>query len=186
MRIERKWFLAIAVVLTSLWLVVNARTGADETRVRWDIINVDSSGNVTAGGTDSAQADDGSALALTGSGTFQTEDPEDVTGGGTWTLGTSSGTYRVTQLVQFTPAAGTLAGSGLTDTIGNPADAEAGLAVMRIKYSDGSRGVLVFSCSLVDTPPAVMEGITASMGSVDFWNRAPNNPTVFHVMHGGD
>jgi hypothetical protein len=105
--------------------------------------------------------------------------------GGNWTLGTSSDTCRVTQLVQFTPAPGTFAGLGLTDKIGNPAHAEPGLAVMQIKYSDGSRGFLVLSCNLNGTSPAVFEGTTASIGIVDYWNRA-NNPAVLHVKHGAN
>jgi len=45
------------------------------------------------------------------------------------------------------------------------------------------------SYDLVGTPPAVFEGVTASMGFVDFWNReAPPAPpgnanrTVFHLL----
>ena len=57
---------------------------------------------------------------------------------------------------------------------------------MSIDYSDGSRGILVVSCHLAGTPDSVFEGITASKGFVDFWNReAPvdgrdGNRTVFH------
>src|SRR5229473_2179084 len=159
------------------------RASESTQRVRWDIINIDASGNVTAGGQNSAQANDGSTLTLTGSGTFQPGNPDDVTGGGTWTLGTSSGTYQVTRLVRFTPAPGTFTFPSLTDQIGNPADARAGLAVLEVEYSDQSRGVLLFSCSLTGTPPAVFEGSTASKGFVDFWNRAPHNATIFHVLH---
>jgi hypothetical protein len=159
--------------------------GANESnqRVRWDIVNIDASGNVTAGGQNSAQANDGSTLTLTGSGTFPPGNPDDVTGGGTWTLGTSSGTYQVTRLVRFTPAPGTFTFPSLTDQISNPADARAGLAVLEVEYSDQGRGVLVFSCSLKGTPLAVFEGSTASKGFVDFWNRTPHNATIFHVLH---
>jgi hypothetical protein len=44
-----------------VWLVVNARTEAEETRIRWDIIDIDASGNATAGGMALAKADGGSA-----------------------------------------------------------------------------------------------------------------------------
>jgi hypothetical protein len=73
--------------------------------------------------------------------------------------------------------------------VGNEKDARAGLAVLRIKYSDGDSGVLVVSCSLNGTPAAVFDGITASKGFVEFWNQAANGAnraTIFHVMHGGD
>ena len=114
MRIERKWFLAIAVVLTSLWLAVNARTGADETRIRWDLVNIDfTTGTLLAGGSASARANDGSKITLTGSGTFKPDDTEEVTGGGNWTTFdstgamTGSGTYEVKRLVKFDVAPGT-------------------------------------------------------------------------------
>jgi hypothetical protein len=193
MRIERKRFLAIGIMLTSVCLSVSAWTDQGETTIRWDLISVDANLNLRAGGQDSAGASDNSALTLTGSGTFQPRDAEDVTGGGTWTLGTSSGKYRVTSLVRFTLAPCTVptcvSGFGGTDLVGNEKDARAGLAVLRIKYSDGDSGVLVVSCNLNGTPAAVFEGITASKGFVEFWNQAANganSATIFHVMHGGD
>ena len=63
----------------------------------------------------------------------------------------------------------------------------AGLAVLRIQYSDGERGILVVSCHLAGTPDSVFEGITASKGFVDYFNsQAPipgvdANRTLFHV-----
>jgi len=196
MRIERKWFLAIAVVLTSLWLVVNARTGADETKMRWDIISVDFNTRTgSAGGSASARANDGSKITLKGSGTFKPGDPEDVTGGGTWTTFdpsgamTGSGTYEVKRLVKFDLAPGTFPLA--TDNIGNPLDFRAGLAFLRIRYSpDGQSGILVVSCAAGGTsPPTIFEGITVSKGFVDYWNRevppappADANRTNFHVV----
>src|SRR5262249_52533382 len=99
---------------------------------------------------------------------------------------TGNGNYRVTALVIFTLAPGTPPLPH--DNIGNLADNRAGLAILRIKYSDGSKGTLVVSCHLVGTPDSVFEGITASKGFVDYWNRqAPPAPpgnanrTTFHV-----
>src|SRR5216683_636132 len=91
----------------------------------------------------------------------------------------ASGTYQVTALVRFDVAPGT----GASPTV------RAGLAVLRIAYSDGSRGILVVSCHLTGTPSVVFEGITASRGFTDFWNRLPpvpgvdGNRTVFHVIN---
>jgi hypothetical protein len=75
------------------------------------------------------------------------------------------------------------------DTIGDPKNARAGLLVVKIAYSDGSKGVLTVSCHLVGTPDTVFEGITATKGFVDYWNReAPPAPpgdanrTTFHVV----
>ena len=71
------------------------------------------------------------------------------------------------------------------------ADARAGLAVLRIAYSDGDQGVLVVSCDQPGTPTnlPIFEGITVTKGFVDYWNRvAPEsvppfgNRTTFHVL----
>ncbi len=43
------------------------------------------------------------------------------------------------------------------------------------------------SCHLVDTPDSVFEGVTASKGFVDYWNREAPAPgidadrTLFHI-----
>lgn len=166
---------------------------ADDTKVRWDIVNVNfATLTLLAGGMASALANDNSKIALSGSGRFGSGEDDGVTGGGTWktfnpggTL-TGSGTYRVRRLVSWERAPGTPPLPH--DSIGNRADESAGLAVLRIRYSDGSRGVLTVSCSLVGTPSGVLEGVTATKGFVDYWNRqAPvagvqGNRTNFHVM----
>ena len=136
-------------------------------------------------------------ITLTGSGTFRDNpgSPQAVTGGGTWTItgfGAGSGTYTVTGFVSFEVAPGTLPSPPFTDGItGVAADARAGLAVLRITYSDGDEGVLIVSCDLPGTPPnlPIVEGITVTKGFVDYWNRvAPEsappfgNRTTFHVL----
>ena len=166
--------------------------------MRWDIIDVNfATGTLSAGGVASARANDGSKITLMGSGTFRSNpgNPEDVTGGGNWQTfdasggSTGSGSYTVTGLVSFTLAPGTFPLQH--DNIGNPngADSRAGLLVVRVAYSDGSEGTLVVSCHIVGTPDAVFEGVTASKGFVDYWNRevppAPPgnaNRTAFHVI----
>lgn len=163
---------------------------ASNQHMRWDIISVDfSTGTLSAGGIASARANDGSKITLTGSGTFRSNpgNPQDVTGGGTWQTATGSGTYEVTEFVRFEVAPGTPPLPN--DNIGNSADNRAGLLVVRIAYSDGSKGTLVVSCHLVGTSDAVFEGVTASRGFVDYWNReAPPAPpgnanrTTFHVI----
>jgi len=165
-----------------------------EQTVRWDIISVDfASGTLSAGGVASATASDGSKITLTGSGTFGTNDQDDVSGGGSWqTLDkagatTGSGTYEVRSLVSFTVAPGTPPLPH--DNIGILANSRGGLVFLQIRYSDGSHGVLVVSCHLVGTPDAVFEGITASKGFVDYrTNEAPPAPpgnanrTTFHLL----
>src|SRR2546429_8525250 len=171
---------------------------ASNHHIRWDLISIDfGTGTASAGGVASARANDGSKITLTGSGTYRSNpgNPQDVTGGGTWQTfeasggSTGSGSYTVTGLVSFILAPGTFPLQH--DNIGDPngADVRAGLLVVRVSYSDGSEGTLVVSCHIVGTPDAVVEGVTASKGFVDYWNReAPPAPpgnanrTAFHVI----
>jgi hypothetical protein len=170
---------------------------ADDTKVRWDIISVDfTTLTLSAGGMASAQANNNSKITLTGSGTFGSGEDDGVTGGGTWKTfdpsgtPTGSGTYDVKRLVSWLPAPGSPPLPH--DNIGDPEDTSAGLAVLRIGYSDGSRGVLTVSCTLVGSPAAIFEGVTATKGFVDYWNRekpvpgVAGNRTNFHVMGGDD
>jgi hypothetical protein len=184
---------------------VRVRADDDETRMRWDIVNLTPPVTVNPGGQASAQDNIGDTITLTGSGTFGVRTGREdehrrsrpVTGGGRWMITTasttSSGTYRVTGLVSFELAPGTFPGTA--DAIGNPADFRSGLAVLRIEYSDGSDGILVVSCHGAGAPDSVFEGITASKEFVDFWNRvAPSgtptganaNRTAFHIVNDDD
>lgn len=168
-------------------------------RIRWDLISLVLP-DINPGGTDTASATTdpedpaslGSTLTLTGCGTFRPGHANQVTGGGTWSTTNTdvpgSGTYRVTELVSWVPAPGTLAGTPLHDHIGPLADTRAGLAVLRIKYSDGLDGVLFLSCNLNGTPSSVDEGVNGSRGFVNFFTpKTPNltrdsNRTLFHVL----
>jgi hypothetical protein len=177
--------------------------------IRWDLIHISKfdpvNGNVIeANGMASASAQNKSVITVTGSGTFTVGDSDDVTGGGTWQIvapppdsTTTRGSYRVTGLVRFDVAPGAQA-SNAKDHIGDGtlADNRGGLAILRIAYSDGSKGILVVSCDLPGNPPpgpagspdSIFEGITASKGFVDYWNRAApvpgadGNRTLFHVL----
>jgi len=190
---RRRWLSGIAAVLLLITTTVSVAF-AQAAHVRWDIVSIDfAAGTISAGGVAFARANDGSRIKLTGSGTFVAPasggQSSAVTGGGTWEtsgpIGAASGTYRVIGLVRWDQAPGTL--PPLIDNIGNPANARAGLVILRIEYSDGSRGILVVSCQLVGTPGSVFEGVTASKGFVDFWSReAPvggvdENRTLFHA-----
>jgi len=181
-----------------------AAGGGDNAKIRWDIIHLSTLPPPTttlAGGMASACAASSCAnmITLTGTGTFRPGESGEVTGGGTWTtsgFGAGSGTYRVRGFVSFVLAPGNLPSPPFTDGVtGVAADARAGLAVLRIAYSDGDKGVLVISCDLPGTPAnlPIFEGITASKGFVDYWNRvAPQgvapfgNRTSFHVLSGGE
>jgi hypothetical protein len=170
------------------------------TTIRWHIIS-QSGGDPTVdafvpGGEASARAESGERLTIMGTGTFSPGAPRNVSGGGPYTIRssdgavTATGTYRVTGLVSWDEAPG--GPSRFIDRIGVPADQRAGLAVLRIAYSDGTEGTLVVSCNLFGAPAAIFEGIVASHAYVFYWNHevaqaAPwvdANRTIFHVVRG--
>lgn len=167
MKITRGRLLAIVVLLLPLMVVAITKADQEETKFQWVIVSADS-----------ALANDNSKITVTGTGTFQPNDPEEVTGGGTWqtfapgaTTPNASGAFQVTGLVKFDLAPG---------AVSNPA-IHAGLAFLRIRYSDGSRGILVLGCQLPGTPASVFEGATASKGFTDYFNRIAA-PTFFQVV----
>jgi len=194
----------LAAFIMSLALLVSMSASppvafGQAAHIRWDIITFISVSPPTIGdGFASAHANDNSAITLTGSGTFVAPaggggTSSAVTDGGTWETfdasggPTGKGTYKVTGLVRWEEAPGSLVGIGITDTLGPIADTRAGLAVLRIEYSDGESGVLTVSCMLPGSPAGIFEGITASKGFVDYWNRvAPvgldANRTLFHAV----
>ena len=178
----------------------NKASGAAGLTIRWDIISYDFTTRpvpVSAGGQASARTGDKSSITLTGSGTFGGA-PTNDTGGGTWTTFdptggvTGSGAYTVKALVSFFAAPGTFGSFAglyeLADQIGDSADAHAGLAVLRISYSDGSQGTLTLSSRQAGTPPTLFMGSTATKGFGAFWLPEParggvdGNRTVFHVV----
>src|SRR2546422_6437538 len=72
----------------------NFSASASNHHMRWDILSVNfGTRTASAGGIASAQANDGSEITITGSGTFRSDpgNPQDVTGGGGGTTPTSRG-----------------------------------------------------------------------------------------------
>lgn len=195
MRVTKSWLSVAVVLLVMAGTVPSAFSQADH--VRWDIVSLFAvPGCTSPGGSASAFANDNSFITVTGAGTFVAPGGGGgtsgaATGGGNWETfspvetSTGSGTYSVTGLVRWDQAPG--APPPLCDNIGDPAERSAGLAILRVEYSDGSPGILVVSCRLVGTSLSVFEGITASKGFVDYFNaQAPvagvdANRTLFHV-----
>jgi len=204
MKIAARSVLAASVVSLAMLFSMIARVPVahgQAAHIRWDIHHNTSFSPPTfeAGGFASAHANDPSTITVTGSGTFVAPaggngSSSGVTGGGIWEtfdgshMSTGSGTYQVTGLVRWDEAPGSF-GPGVIDNIAPIANARAGLAVLRVEYSDGEHGVLTISCELDGSPASIFEGITASKGFVDYWNRVapvPNvdgNRTNFHVVH---
>ena len=181
-----RWIVAIAagmVVLSTSSTILHA----SDTILRWDIVNVDPP-YIGPSGIASAEAHDHSKISLfSASGTFDTENPQNVTGGGSWELRdqngvlVDSGTFDVTGLVHWVVAPGTFP-DGAIDQVGDPANARPGLAELKVYYSGGDEGTVVVSCSLMGTPASVLEGITATKGFVDYFNPVAGGSTLFHRM----
>src|SRR5439155_2885045 len=180
------------VMLLGAGTLAPATAVASAQTFRWDIPHVTSAG-VSAGGVAHALAADSTTIKLTGSGTFNVTTFA-VSGGGTWATagpsagpsGAASGTFKVTEFIRFILAPGSLP-PGTPDSIGP--NAHSGLAVLKIFYSDGSKGSLVVSCHLpVGSPSGIFEGVTATKDFVAFWERVPPVPgidanrTVFHQL----
>jgi hypothetical protein len=165
--------------------------------VRWDIISLaggNPPGPVSAGGSASASAPNGGdTITLTGTGTFVAPAGSNggsgaVTGGGTWHTSTGAGgTYDVRELVSFVFANFQAASPPLTDNIGISNERANGTAVLRVRFSDGSSGVLTVGCHGPGAPNGIFEGIAVTKGYVTYYTvAAPTggvdaNRTIFHV-----
>lgn len=186
--------------------IIDTNAQDDTTAYRWDIFQfVDddpfnepfASGE---GGVAYAYAQDGTIIMLTGSGTFQMDDPTAVTGGGTWKTYpehglrvTGEGTYTVTELISFVEAPGYIP-PVIGDNIAERTDARSGLAVMRIVFEDADgnpvdSGVLTVSSRLaLDAPASVFVGVTVTKGYTAYWDRfepvrgVNANRANFHVI----
>jgi len=203
-RIATRSILTASVVALAMLLSITTRPPVaygQAAHIRWNLVHFTSFSPpiFEAGGFASAHADDNSTITLTGSGTFVAPAGGGgasgaVTGGGMWDAfdasgrSTGTGTYKVAGLVRWEEAPGSIP-PGVTALIDPAADAHSGLVFLRIEYSDGEHGVLVVGCHLgVGTPNTIFEGITASKGFVDYWNRVAPVPnvdghrTVFHTV----
>jgi hypothetical protein len=187
--------------------------GGDCVRIRWDLQHIDFSTSpitLSPGGTSFATADMNNQITFTeSSGTFVARSParssdtsaepehgcnaRDVTGGGKWEsfdgTNTKSGTYRVTRLVSWEFAN---LQAGMSIDMIDPAHPRAnGSAVLRIKYDDGSEGILGIGCHGAGAPPGIQEGVIATRGYLTYWTGAFHTPvtslsefnfTVFHIL----
>jgi hypothetical protein len=167
--------------------------------VRWDIVSLNfatTPATASPGGVAFAFARNPNTLKikLTGFGTFVA--PESgghsnaVTGGGTWEtfsgdVSTGIGTYSVTGLADWEFA--NFQTPGTIDEIGDEEERANGNAVLRIEYSDGSRGILGIGCHGPGAPDGIVEGVIATKDYVTYWDaEAPapavdKNRTTFHV-----
>jgi len=178
--------------------------GAD--KVRWDIVSLATNPlTFNPGGVAFASAPTHGdppllRIRFTGAGTFVAPASggvsSGVTGGGTWETfspageSTGSGPYHATRLASWRFA--NMQGGTVVDNIGDTNKRANGSAVLLIKYSDGSRGILGVGCHGPSAPPGIHEGVIATKGFVTYWNSegpAPGvdaNRTVFHVGQEAD
>ncbi len=201
MRITSRLVSAIAVVCLAVLLSMAFRLhvvqGAAD-HVRWDILHQNPAttpATLTPGGVAFASARNPNTLSikLTGSGTFvapvSAGTSSAVTGGGTWetfsgNTSTGSGTYEVTELVSWQFARPGL--GGFNDLIDDGTAAN-GNAVLRVRYSDGSEGVLGIGCEGPGPNIGILEGVIATKGHVTYWDaQAPvggvdADRTLFHT-----
>lgn len=179
MKIEKSWvLLALAVVLAAISFPIY-RTRADGDSQFGFRITPAASGAPAA----HSLAEDGSQISFRGTGTFQPDDPEEVTGGGTWETKdssgdvTGSGSWQPTRLVKWDLRPEIFV---LNPTV------KGGLAFFQITYSDGARGILAVSCFLPGAPPSVSEGIIASKDSILYGGHVRTPPTFFVVLSGNE
>lgn len=204
MRVQPRRFVRLSAVLMLSLLVPLAFASAvsgQAKHARWDIISLVGGGfpgPANAGGVASALAPDNTKITLTGFGTFVAPAGHNggsgaVTGGGTWQTfdaagaSTGSGTYEVKELVSFVFDNLQSQTPFLIDNIGDTNERANGTAVLRIEYSDGSRGVLTVGCHGPGASAGIFEGIATTKGFKTYYNvQAPAggvdaNRTIFHV-----
>lgn len=206
MRIRKKGFLGIGAVLTLgavlVLLMSFASAASGQARhASWDIVRLTFPAGgpttINAGGFAEAQTQAPAGtfgpietIRLSGSGTFVAPAGKNggsgaVTGGGTWQIGATSGTYTVEELVSFAFANFQLPVLG--DTIGDPNEKANGTAVFRIAYSDGAQGVLTVGCHGPGAPDHIFEGIAVTKDFKTYYTvQNPGadpdlNRTIFHV-----
>ena len=168
-------------------------------KIRWDLIHIDFSTTpitVSPGGTSFADADATHRITFTdSSGTFvvpASGGPSSaVTGGGKWETfdgtNTESGTYTVIGLVSWQLASLQPPGSAI-DLIDPSHERANGNAILRIRYDDGSEGVLGIGCDGPGAPAGIQEGVIATKGYITYWTGAAHPPgvdvnfTSFHIL----
>jgi hypothetical protein len=199
LNIKKLGLLGVPTLALAAVLPLSATAGGAQ-HVSWAIIHLSPIPLVppltfNPGGVASAQTPEGATITLTGAGTFVAPASKNggsgaVTGGGTWTTATGSGTYKVTELVSWQMAnlqAQPPAGPAVTDNTGNTLQRANGVAVLRIEFSDGQTGVLTVGCHGPGAPAGIFEGIATTKGFTTYYNvpvplgTVDAGRTIFHV-----
>lgn len=190
MKIQKSWvLLGLAIVLVAISFPTYKARADGDSRFRFNItpaasgapaasaLAEDCSKTAAAAGAAGVPSDC-AKISFRGTGTFQPDDPEQVTGGGTWETTdssgnvTGSGTWQPTRLVKWNLGPG---------AVSNP-NVKGGLAFFQITYSDGATGILGVSCFLPGAPFSVSEGIIASKDFVIYGRHIFSPPTFFVAL----
>jgi hypothetical protein len=213
-RISRRWLVGAGAVGTlGMLLGPDAAFANDDDRepihrLRWDLVQV-FGGVVVPAGTDvgiitAPGTSNGDTVTLTGSG-LANPLKGTATGGGTFLNRHASGVesahlghgiYFVTGFNSFVNGGGSLAGTGLTDTIGNINRTTGGVLSLNVLVvaapkagsppgtpPDKAPGVLEIHCSLPGGQPTT-EGIVLTLGKFNFVQ--DTGATLFHVIDDDD
>jgi len=184
-------------------LTASASADGGAEHVRWDIISLTGGappGPINSGGHADARAPDSTIIRLTGSGRFVAPPGGNGGSGAVTAVGTGatfsgtpspatwtgSGTYRVSELVSWEFANFQAPPPVLIDNI-DEGRAANGSAVLKIAFSDGTRGVLTVGCHGPAAPSGIFEGIATTKGYKTYYDVQPPqagvdaNRTIFHV-----
>lgn len=179
MKIEKSWvrLTLVAVVVAAVSFPIYRARAQGDSQFQFNITPAASGAPAAF-----ALAIDGSKISFRGTGTFNPDDREEVTGGGIWETRdssgnvTGSGSWQPTRLVKWTLGPGALS---------NPA-IKGGLAFFQIRYDDGAMGILAASCFLPGAPPSVSEGIIASKDFILYGRHDVNTAPTFFVALSGN
>jgi len=156
-------------------------------KLRWDLVAVDA-GVIVPTGTDVAtDAPTGDTISLTGSG-FARPDEGTASGGGTFVHRHANGSevahglYVVTGFNSFNNGGGSLAGTGLTDAVGQLDQTTGGVLSVNIRVAEAPvTAVLEIHCSLPGGLPET-EGIRVIVAQFGLDFKQTKGATLFHVL----
>jgi hypothetical protein len=164
--------------------------------VRWDLVEIANATAVAGGVNVATDPASGESLIITGSGHVRPRSHE-AFGGGTYAFEDAdgseveNGSYQVTKFVSFRRLrGGNFAATGLTDGIGDPAEASSGILTVKVRaLAEGAPpeeavdALLEVHCHLPETVEETFEGVRITVdGQVFEPDPDRHGVTLFHVM----
>jgi hypothetical protein len=164
--------------------------------VRWDLVEIANATAVAGGVNVATDPASGESLIITGSGHARPRSHE-AFGGGTYAFEDAdgneveNGSYQVTEFVSFRRLrGGNFAATGLTDGIGDPAEASSGILTVKVRaLAEGAPpeeavdALLEVHCHLPETVEETFEGVRITVDRQVFEpDPDRHGVTLFHVM----